>query len=39
MRTILSIGNLLRKVDEVILTEFISAIIGGIIVSEMRESC
>ena len=39
MRTILCLGNLLRKVDEVILTEFISSITGGIIVSEMRESC
>ena len=32
MRTILGTGNLLRKVDEVVLTEFISAIPGGIIV-------
>ena len=39
MRTILGLGNLLKKVDEVILTEFISAITGGIIVTEMRESC
>ena len=34
MRTIPGIGKLLRKVDEVILTEFISAITGGIFITE-----
>ena len=34
MRTIPGISKLLRKVDEVILTEFILAITGGIIITE-----
>ena len=34
MRTIPGIGKLLRKVDKVILTEFISAITGGIFITE-----
>ena len=33
-RTIPGIGKLLRKVDEVILTEFILAITGGVIITE-----
>ena len=34
MRTIPGIGKLLRKVDEIILTEFIPAITGGIFITE-----
>ena len=34
MRTIPGIGKLLRKVDEIILTEFILAITGGILITE-----
>ena len=34
MRTIPGIGKLLRNADEVILTEFISAITGGIFITE-----
>ena len=33
MRTTLDMGKLLRKVDEVILTEFIPAITSGIIIT------
>ena len=39
MRTIPCIGKLLKKVDEVILTEFIVAITRGILITEMTESC
>ena len=34
MRPIPGIGKLLRKVDEIILTEFIPAITGGIFITE-----
>ena len=34
MRTIPGTGKLLRKVDEIILTEFIPAITGGIFITE-----
>ena len=35
MRTIPGIRKLLRKVDEIILTEFIPAITGGIFITEI----
>ena len=39
MKTIPGIDKLLRKVDQVILTEFIPAITGGILITENEKSC
>ena len=37
VRTISGIGKLLRKVDEIILTKFIPAIVGGIFITENEQ--